>query len=78
MVGQGGCADFAEIALAASLDEDITELGTDKIIEGEAVVADMPLVDLSDSGAEAEFSELEPEADPETVVDAEVTELKEV
>ena len=69
----------AEAALAASLDEDISELGTNKIIEGEAVVADMPLVDLSASGEEAELgSVVETADDPETMVDAEVTELKEV
>jgi DNA-directed RNA polymerase subunit beta len=50
----------AETVIAERLDDEITELGNDKIIEGEAVVADMPLVDLA-SGGEDEFEVLDGE-----------------
>ncbi|MDF2460791.1 MAG: DNA-directed polymerase, beta subunit, partial [Candidatus Saccharibacteria bacterium] len=45
----------AESVIAERLDDEITELGSDKIIEGDAVVADMPLVDLA-AGTEDEFA----------------------
>jgi DNA-directed RNA polymerase subunit beta len=40
----------AEAVIAGSLEADVDDLGDDRLIEGEAVVADMPLVDLADSG----------------------------
>jgi DNA-directed RNA polymerase subunit beta len=45
----------AETIISERLDDEITDLGADKILEGEAVVADMPLVDLA-AGAEEEFA----------------------
>jgi len=48
----------AETIIAERLDDEITDLGTEKIIEGEAVVADMPLVDLA-AGGEDEFETLD-------------------
>jgi DNA-directed RNA polymerase subunit beta len=45
----------AETVIAERLDDEITDLGTEKIIEGDAVVADMPLVDLA-AGTEDEFA----------------------
>jgi DNA-directed RNA polymerase subunit beta len=45
----------AESVIADRLDDEITDLGVEKIIEGEAVVADMPLVDLASNASEDEF-----------------------
>lgn len=47
----------AEDVLSAEMSKEVEELGEDKLIEGDAV-ADMPLVDLADSGAEDEFEAL--------------------
>ena len=41
--------------ISERLDDEITDLGTEKMLEGEAVVADMPLVDLQ-AGGEDEFA----------------------
>jgi DNA-directed RNA polymerase subunit beta len=73
----GEVATDAEAIISSNLEEEITDLGTDKIIEGDAVVADMPLVDLA-AGGEDEFEAVAEENAPEEVEDAEVTELKEV
>jgi DNA-directed RNA polymerase subunit beta len=45
----------AESVISERLDDEITDLGTEKMLEGEAVVADMPLVDLA-AGSEDEFA----------------------
>jgi DNA-directed RNA polymerase subunit beta len=62
----------AESVIAERLDDEITDLGNDKIIEGEAVVADMPLVDLAAAG-EDEFETLA-EGEEAKVEDAETVE----
>ena len=60
---QGGSATAsqidAETIIAQRLDDEITDLGSDQILEGDAVVADMPLVDLADAGGEDEFEALD-------------------
>jgi hypothetical protein len=57
--GQLGLGEVdAEQIISSRLDDEITELGTEKILEGEAVVADMPLVDLA-AGGEDEFEVLD-------------------
>jgi DNA-directed RNA polymerase subunit beta len=45
----------AESVISERLDDEITDLGSEKMLEGEAVVADMPLVDLQ-GGSEDEFA----------------------
>ena len=45
----------AEAMISERLDDEITDLGTEKMLEGDAVVADMPLVDLQ-AGSEDEFA----------------------
>jgi len=45
----------AEALIAVRLDEEITDLGSEKMMEGDVMVADMPLVDLASDGAENEF-----------------------
>jgi DNA-directed RNA polymerase subunit beta len=68
----------AERVIAERLDDEITDLGTEKIFEGEAVVADMPLVDLAAEGP-GDVEALDADAaEPEEieVEDAEVTEIK--
>ncbi len=45
----------AEAMISERLDDEISDLGSEKMLEGEAVVADMPLVDLQ-AGAEDEFA----------------------
>lgn len=52
----------AEEVLTESLDVEITDLGSDKLIEGEEAVADMPLVDLA-GGQEDEFAVLDEDAE---------------
>ncbi len=53
----------AEHVIASQLEEDVTDLGEEKLVQGEAVVADMPLVDLASedevqpAAAEAEVKE---------------------
>jgi DNA-directed RNA polymerase subunit beta len=47
----------AEQVISERLNDEIAELGTEKMLEGEAVVADMPLVDLA-AGGEDEFETL--------------------
>ena len=74
---EGEVATDAEAIISSNLESEITDLGTDKIIEGDAVVADMPLVDLA-AGGEDEFEAVAEDNGPEEVEDAEVTELKEV
>jgi DNA-directed RNA polymerase subunit beta len=51
----------AESVISERLDDEITDLGTEKILEGEVVVADMPLVDLA-AGGEDEFENLDAKA----------------
>jgi DNA-directed RNA polymerase subunit beta len=67
----------AESIISDRLDDEITELGTEKMLEGEAVVADMPLVDLQ-KGGEDEFEALDSESEDaeEETEDVEVTEIK--
>jgi len=65
----------AESVIAERLDDEITDLGAEKIIEGEAVVADMPLVDLA-AGSEDEFETLDgdtAEEEAEVAADTELT-----
>jgi DNA-directed RNA polymerase subunit beta len=63
----------AESVISERLEDEITDLGTEKMLEGEAVVADMPLVDLAASGDD-EFETLETGADDSTEdVESEVT-----
>ncbi len=50
----------AEALISSQLDAEVAELGTEKLMEGEEAVADMPLVNLADSGAEDEFGAMEP------------------
>jgi DNA-directed RNA polymerase subunit beta len=72
----------AEDLIAERLDSEIEETKNDKLLEGDAVVADMPLVNLANDGSEDEFEVLEGieiNAKSESVEeDAEVTELREV
>jgi DNA-directed RNA polymerase subunit beta len=66
----------AESVIADRLNDEITDLGTEKMLEGEAVVADMPLVDLAAEGPD-EFETLDgAESAEEETEDAEVTEIK--
>ncbi len=69
---EGGTAIAdAETVIAERLEDEITELGTEKIIEGEAVVANMPLVDLA-AGGEDEFELLsDANAEPDEIEEAE-------
>jgi len=66
----------AESVISERLDDEITDFGSEKILEGDAVVADMPLVDLA-SGAEDEFEALDDEAaeDAEAGTNPEESEL---
>ncbi len=57
----------AERVISERLDDDITDFGPDKILEGDAVVADMPLVDLAAEGPD-EFETLD-EAEDEAAMD---------
>jgi DNA-directed RNA polymerase subunit beta len=75
----------AESVIAERLDDEITDLGADKILEGDAVVADMPLVDLAGAAGEDEFEAMdESNEDGEMVEvsasdfdeDADVTDIK--
>ena len=69
----------AEEVIAERLDSEIEETKNDKLLEGEAVVADMPLVDLASDGSEDEFKALEINDNTEGAEeDAEITELREV
>ena len=75
----GRIIDDAEVLIAERLDSEIEETKNDKLLEGEAVVADMPLVDLASDGAEDEFEALDIEDNSEGAEeDAEITELREV
>ncbi len=75
----GRIIDDAEVLIAERLDSEIEETKNDKLLEGEAVVADMPLVDLASDGSEDEFEALEIEDNSEGAEeDAEITELREV
>jgi DNA-directed RNA polymerase subunit beta len=51
----------AEDVIAAQTDAEVNDLGSEKLIQGDAVVADMPLVDLADTGSEDEFQVMEAE-----------------
>ncbi|MBW3538094.1 DNA-directed RNA polymerase subunit beta [Candidatus Parcubacteria bacterium] len=48
----------AEEVLSAGLEAEVSELGTEQLITGDAAVADMPLVDLA-AGSENQFEALE-------------------
>jgi DNA-directed RNA polymerase subunit beta len=61
----------AESIISERLDDEITDLGSEKMLEGEAVVADMPLVDLA-SGSEDEFA-MDEESGEGTEEESEVT-----
>jgi DNA-directed RNA polymerase subunit beta len=79
----GKIVDDAEVLIAERLDNEIEETKNDQLLEGDAVVADMPLVDLATDGSEDEFEALEVEDTVEdnsegAEEDAEVTELREV
>jgi DNA-directed RNA polymerase subunit beta len=63
----------AERVIAERLDDEVTELGTDKMLEGEVVVADMPLVDLA-AGGEDEFEVLDEADEDDETADAEIEE----
>ncbi len=62
---EGSVEIDAEELLASDLEADVTDLGEDKLLQGEAVVADMPLVDLAEEGPEpaAELTAKESEAE---------------
>ncbi|HEY2004356.1 MAG TPA: DNA-directed RNA polymerase subunit beta [Candidatus Saccharimonadia bacterium] len=62
----------AERIISERLDDEITDLGTEKMLEGEAVVADMPLVDLQ-AGNEDEFSVDESGGDGTEEEESEIT-----
>ena len=62
----------AESIISERLDDEITDLGSEKMLEGEAVVADMPLVDLQ-AGAEDEFALDESEGTEGDTAESEVT-----
>ena len=66
----GGEID-AESVISERLDDEITDFGSDKILEGDAVVADMPLVDLAAAGEEDEFEVMD-EADDDEAEDTEI------
>jgi DNA-directed RNA polymerase subunit beta len=69
----------AETVIAGRLDEEITDLGNEKIIQGDVIVADMPLVDLAANGDKDEFavlSESDDEAAAEVDAEAEVTNIE--
>jgi DNA-directed RNA polymerase subunit beta len=55
----------AESVISERLEDEISDLGSEKMLEGEAVVADMPLVDLA-AGSEDEFSMDEEPSDSES------------
>ena len=81
-LGAGDEVD-AEQLIASRLDEEITEMGTEKMITGDAIVADMPLVNLASDAGEDEFEVLDNETNQDDEAldmaepdDAEVTELK--
>jgi DNA-directed RNA polymerase subunit beta len=75
----GKIVDDAETLIAERLDSEIEETKNDPLLEGDAVVADMPLVDLASDGSEDEFEALEIEDNSEGAEeDAEITELREV
>jgi len=62
----------AERIISERLDDEITDLGSEKMLEGEAVVADMPLVDLQ-GGSEGEFAAGESGGDGTEKEESEVT-----
>ncbi len=61
---EGGNEFDAESVIAERLDDEITDLGTEKIMAGDTVVADMPLIDLADAGEESDFEVLDEAAEP--------------
>ena len=63
----------AESVISERLEDEISDLGTEKMLEGVAVVADMPLVDLAASG-EDEFaiSNIDDDEEPDEAQLAEV------
>jgi len=73
--GTGETEIDAETVISQRLDDEITELGTEKIIEGDAVVADMPLVDLAATGEgddDISIDDDKDESDEEAEADAAV------
>ncbi len=63
----------AETVISARLNEEITDLGTEKLVVGDAVVADMPLVNLAEGG-EDQFEALDAAETDEAETDAAETE----
>ena len=59
---QSGHEIDAESLISVRLEDEITDLGAEKMILGDVLVADMPLVDLADDGAEDEFEVLAEDA----------------
>jgi DNA-directed RNA polymerase subunit beta len=58
----------AEALISSQLDAEVTDLGTEDLIVGDAMVADMPLVDLAEGG-EDQFQVLSEEADEVAVTE---------
>ncbi len=52
----------AEVLISAQTDAEVTDLGTEALMSGTEVVADMPLVDLAEAGSEDEFEVLDDES----------------
>ncbi len=72
--GIDGAAELdAESVISARLNEEITDLGSEKLAVGDVMVADMPLVNLSEGG-EDQFEALDEDAEPD---DAELEEVEE-
>ena len=70
----------AESIISERLDAEIEEIKDEKLLEGDAIVADMPLVNLADDGGEDEFEVLDVnKTGDDTLEDeSEITELREV
>jgi DNA-directed RNA polymerase subunit beta len=74
---ESGSEVDAESLIAVRLDEEITDLGSEKMMSGEVMVADMPLVDLASDGAENEFDVLDEAAEEAAEGEAVVLESEE-
>jgi DNA-directed RNA polymerase subunit beta len=61
----------AEDLISERLDDDITDIGNEKLLEGNVMVADMPLVDLASDGAEDEFEVMDEDAEDESEEESE-------
>src|ERR1019366_2127208 len=67
----------AEKLIAERLDNEIEEIKNDKLLEGNVVVADMPLVDLANDGGEDEFKAMDDKGEETIAVTAADLELTE-